>query len=75
MPTFQFFIEDDRYSVPTLKIAEASSKADAKAMAVKLLRQTRHYLSVQAYIDDECVFAVGAPSRRKPEIEDDASGE
>jgi hypothetical protein len=65
MQAFQFFIEDDRYSVSSLLVVQARSAERAKQLAQAELQQSPHYLSVEVYLDDERLFTVSA---REPRV-------
>jgi len=46
--TLAFFIEDGRYTVPTLQFVDTDDAADVIALAWGMLDQSDHYLSVEA---------------------------
>ena len=55
MRTYSFYIEDDRYSVPTLLFVTTSDEAGARRVAREELADP-HHLSVEVREDDELVF-------------------
>ncbi len=59
MPTFQLFIDDDRYSVPTLHLVNAETAAHAQAMAQKLWRESTHHRGVELRLDGQALFVGG----------------
>lgn len=44
---FEVFIDDDRYSVPTLKLVSAVDEAAAWSLAESLLSASPHHLGVE----------------------------
>jgi hypothetical protein len=56
---FQFFITDDRYSLPTLRIVQAVSAVRASEMAERMFAEGPHHLGVEVYEDSLRVFATG----------------
>jgi hypothetical protein len=66
MPTFEVYIDDDRYSVPSLYLITASGDARARAMAEELWRDSDHHRGVELRRDGERLLARGsceAPAR------------
>jgi len=59
MSSFELFIDDDRYSVPTLRIL-ATDKARALALAKAALAESAHHLGVELYGDDRRVLGLGS---------------
>ena len=62
--TFEFYIDDDRYSVPTLQIVTADDDDDARKLAEGLLRNGPHYLSIEVCELTVPLFTVCPPSGR-----------
>ena len=60
MQSYELYIEDDRYSVPTLLFVEAATKGRAKAIATTHLLSSPHHRSVSVYLENEYLFTVGA---------------
>jgi hypothetical protein len=52
------FIEDDRYSVPTISILPVADIARALAFAERKLRSSAHYLQIEARQQDELLFVL-----------------
>jgi hypothetical protein len=55
---FTLYIEDDRYSVPTLVTAELRDDAEVMAHAAALLEGSAHYLSVEVWDSDRLIGKV-----------------
>ena len=52
---FTLYIEDDRYSVPTLFTAELRDDAEVMARAAALMAGSPHYLSVEIWDGDRFI--------------------
>ena len=59
MQAFQFYVEDDRYSVPSLLIVEAASAKRARVLALDHMQRSPHYVSIAVYLGDRRLFVVG----------------
>jgi hypothetical protein len=46
-PTYEVFVEDSRYAVPTLHLIQAADEAAARLQAQRLLAESRHHLAVE----------------------------
>jgi hypothetical protein len=55
MRTFNLFIEDARYTVPTLAIVTVSDAQRAMELARKQLADSPHHLAVEVHEGDELV--------------------
>jgi hypothetical protein len=65
---FAVYIDDDRYSVPTLNIISLSDEARARAWADGAMRENPHYRGVEVCEDGERLFGVGSlADRPRPE--------
>ena len=60
MPDFEIFIDDDRYSVPSLYLITANGEARARAKAEEILRASDHHQGVELRQDGERIFALGS---------------
>ena len=60
MKIFALYVDDDRYSVPTLFTAELPDDASVMAHAFDLLKSSPHYLAVEVWDGDRRVGAAGA---------------
>ena len=59
MSSLLFLIEDDRYTVPTLRIVEVEGLANARIAAERVLRSSPHHLGVEVWREDERLFFIG----------------
>ena len=68
MKTFEIFVHDDRYSVPTLHLVSADEFSMAEAAAEALLRANAHHRGVELCHDGEQLLVLGdcAERRRGP---------
>jgi hypothetical protein len=64
MIDFQIYIDDDRYTVPTLYIASLASQARAREVAERLLNESDHHLGVEVCEDGKPLFSVGSGTRQ-----------
>lgn len=60
MSTFEAFIHDDRYTVPTLHLVSAMDEASARDAADALLRASTHHLGVELCRNGEQIVTLGA---------------
>lgn len=60
MPDFEVYIDDDRYSVPSLYLITAQSDARARAVAEELWRSSEHHRGVELRRDGERLFGAGS---------------
>lgn len=60
MATYQLFIEDDRYSVKTLRLLAVIDERRARDIAEKAMLESSHHLGVELYRDDRRVFGMGS---------------
>ena len=66
MADFEVYVDDDRYSVPTLYLIAATSEQAARAEAQAMLDASDHHQGVELLHDGERLYALGsfaAPSR------------
>jgi hypothetical protein len=59
MSAFEIFVDDDRYSVPTLLLITSEDEALARREAVALLLASRHHLGVELCRGDDRLLALG----------------
>ncbi|MBS0409063.1 MAG: hypothetical protein JSR86_04035 [Proteobacteria bacterium] len=57
MTTFSIFIDDDRYSTPTLHFVIDDDEAAARAFAIRYLLQSSHHQAVRIDVEGTEVFA------------------
>lgn len=55
MGVYTIYIEDDRYSVPTIDILTADDDARARVLAHGRLISSPHYLSAEVWEDERVV--------------------
>jgi hypothetical protein len=55
---YTLYIEDDRYSVPTLLTAEMGDDNSVIQHSANILQQSRHYLAVDIWDDERHVARV-----------------
>jgi hypothetical protein len=73
MVTFELFVHDDRYSVPTLHLVFCAGETAARAAAEALLGASPHHLGVEVCCADEHIASLGAcAERRRTGAEPDA---
>ena len=60
MATYQLFIEDDRYSVTTLRLLAMTDERGARESAEKAMLESSHHLGVELCRDDRRVFGMGS---------------
>jgi hypothetical protein len=60
MADFEVFIDDDRYSVPSLYLISAHNEARARAMADELLHASDHHHGVELRKDGESLYVLGS---------------
>ncbi len=58
MPTYQFFINDDRYTVPTLEFVQVRDAERARQLATDRLRLSSHHLSIEVRVGNEPLFSI-----------------
>ena len=71
--TFELYLDDDRYSVPTLKLVEAADEAAALGVARRLLRESPHHRGAELCRDGERLAALGSFAAR-PDAGGDLAG-
>jgi hypothetical protein len=65
MQTFEFFIDDDRCTTPTLEFVEVRDADRARQLAAERLRASPHHLSVEVRRADERLYFISL--RKLPE--------
>lgn len=58
MKLFALYVDDDRYSVPTLFTVDLPDDASAMSFASELLNSSSHYLAVEVWDEDRRVGKV-----------------
>lgn len=54
--TFSFYIHDARYSVPTLKLVQASNEREARLQAQAWLDESAHHEAIEVLEDERALF-------------------
>jgi hypothetical protein len=57
---FEIYVDDDRYSVPTLYLITAANEARARALAAKALHDSKHHQGVELLRNGKRLFALGS---------------
>jgi hypothetical protein len=65
MHTFEFFIEDDRYTVPSLELVQARDADRALQLAAERFWASSHHLSVEVRRASARIFFVSRPAARR----------
>jgi len=65
MADFEVYVEDDRYSVPSLYLITAEGEAGARAIAEKMLDSSDHHQGVELRRQGERVFGTGSYAPRR----------
>ena len=60
---FELYVDDDRYSVPTLHLIAARDEAHAMAVAQARLDESHHHCGVELWQDGRRLAALGEPRR------------
>jgi hypothetical protein len=63
--TFEIFVHDDRYSVPTLKLMPAADEAAARRAAEILFMGSTHHSGVELWADGEQILELGNCAERR----------
>lgn len=60
MPTYEIFIDDDRYKVPSLYLVSATDETEARVQADSLWRDSVHHHGVEVRLEGERLYAGGS---------------
>ena len=66
MFTFELFIDDDRYSVPTLRLLSTDNAAWAHNLAKLALQESSHHLGVELYGGERRLLRLGSFRSPRP---------
>lgn len=58
--TFEIFVDDDRYAVPTLHLVAADDVAAAFAIAQRMVAESPHHLGAELCLDGQRLAGVGS---------------
>lgn len=62
--TFELYLDDDRYAVPTLKLIAADDEAGALQAAWRLMDESAHHRGVEICLDGERLSGLGSFAAR-----------
>lgn len=65
LQTFAFYLDDDRYAVPTLVFAPAEDEVAAMAVAQRFLNDSAHHRGVEVCFEGERVDGLGSLANRR----------
>jgi hypothetical protein len=57
---FEIFIDDDRYSVPTLRLVSATDEAEARRVAADMLATNGHYRGIEVCREGRRLIGLGS---------------
>lgn len=60
MADFEVFVDDDRYSVPSLYLISANGEARARAIIDEIWRSSQHHQGVELRRDGERLWGLGS---------------
>lgn len=63
--TFEIFVDDDRYAVPTLHLVPVEGEAVALKIARRLLAESPHHLGVELCQDGRRLVGLGSLACRR----------
>ena len=63
--TFEIYLDDDRYSVPTLHLVIVENSEKALAIATRLIDDCPHHLGAEICLDGERVAGLGSFALRR----------
>jgi len=66
MNTYELFVHDSRYSVPTLHLLTLPDEHDARRAAESLLRVSPNHRGVELWCDGEQILLLGICPDRHP---------
>ena len=67
--TFEFYLDDDRYAVPTLKLVAADDERDALIVAWRLMDESAHHRGVEVCLNGERLTGLGSLAARQVSTE------
>jgi hypothetical protein len=62
---YELFVDDDRYSVPTLKLVSADNEAAAIVAAQKVLAESPHHVGVEVSLHGQRLAGLGSFATRR----------
>jgi hypothetical protein len=64
--SFEIYVFDDRYSVPTLHFVSAKDEARTRDIARRILGESDHHLGVEVSEEGCALFLIGSREARQP---------
>jgi len=58
--TFEVFVDDDRYTVPTLHLVSAADERRARELAESLMRESAHHRGVELRWEGARLYGAGS---------------
>jgi hypothetical protein len=65
LPTYEFYVDDDRYAVPTLRLMLANDDTQAVDVAQGLLDESGHHRGVEVCLDGLRLTGLGTFATRR----------
>jgi hypothetical protein len=59
LPTYELYLDDDRYAVPTLHLIPAKDDHAALVVARRVLAENAHHLGIEICLDGQRVTGLG----------------
>ena len=63
--TYELYLDDDRYAVPTLHLIPARDEATALEIAARLLAESKHHRGAELCLGDERLAGLGTFATRR----------
>jgi hypothetical protein len=63
--TFEVYVDDDRYAVPTLHLVPAENESMALKVAQRLLAESPHHLGVELCLEGRRLTGLGSFANRR----------
>jgi hypothetical protein len=73
MADFEIYIDDERYSAPSLYLVSAANEARARTLAEQLLNASEHHRGVELRRQDERIYALGSFAAPGPAASEDTA--
>jgi len=72
--TFEIYVDDDRYAVPTFHLIPAEDEDVAFRVARRLLEESPHHLGVEVCLDGRRLTGIGSFATRRAAMPQSSSG-
>ncbi|MFL5298472.1 MAG: hypothetical protein ACJ798_19005 [Phenylobacterium sp.] len=59
-PTFEIFVDDRRYTVPTLHLVSADDEVGARDIAERLLSESSHHVGAEVWWEGKLLLGLGS---------------